>query len=135
MTKSVDRYFEIFDACIAAGGILAEFAGSMVDTIVSGGSLETNAAGVVGRWRVEARQVLHRRRAAGNARLTGNSSEDARALHSALMRYATSAEYGRDKECGTTPTGNNAKLFLILTESRGRIPAVRTLRRRLDNLG
>jgi hypothetical protein len=132
MTQSVDRYFEIYDACVAAGGVLSEFAAAMIDTVVAGGALEANGAGVVGRWRVEARQVL-RRRAAGSARLTGNSSEDARALHSALMRYAASAEYERAKECGIAAGGDTARLFLILTESSGRVPAVRTLRRRLKD--
>jgi hypothetical protein len=132
VTKSVDRYFEIYDACVAAGGVLSELAAAMIDTIVTGGSLETNVAGVCGRWRVEARQVL-RRHTAGDAKLTGNSSGDARVLHSALMRYAASAEYERDKGCGVAPATDNAKLFLILTESRGRVPAVRTLRRRLKN--
>jgi hypothetical protein len=61
MTKSVDRYFEILDACVAAGGVLSESAAGMIDTVVTGGPLETNGAGVVGRWRVEARQVLRLR--------------------------------------------------------------------------
>ncbi|MGY4288078.1 hypothetical protein ACVWXO_007298 [Bradyrhizobium sp. LM2.7] len=131
MTKAVDRYFEIYEACVAAGGVLSEFAAAMVDTVVAGGSLETNGSGVVGRWRVEALQVL-RRRMTGNSNLTGNSSEDARALRSALLRYAASNEYERAKDTGVTPSGENAVLFYILSESRGRVPALRTLRRRLN---
>ncbi|MBR1149070.1 hypothetical protein [Bradyrhizobium sp. JYMT SZCCT0428] len=133
MTKAVDRYFEIYDACIAAGGVLSEFAAAMVDTVVAGGSLETNGAGVVGRWRVEARQVLRRRRTTENAKLSGNCSEDARALRGALLRYAASNEFERAREDGTPPSGDHACLFLILSESRWRVPAVRTLRRRLKD--
>src|SRR6266446_2842716 len=98
MTKSVDRYFEVYDACIAAGGVLSEFAAAMVDTIVTGGPLETNAAGVVGRWRVEANQVLRRRRVA-TANISGNCSDDARRLRESLLQYAGS-EYERDRRSG-----------------------------------
>jgi hypothetical protein len=129
MTKSVDRYFEILDACVAAGGVLSEFAASMIDTIATGGPLETTGAGVVGRWRVEARQVL-RRRAMGDAAPTGNSSQDARALRAALLRYAASEQYQHDKRVGGVPAGENARLFLILCETGGKVPSWETLRKR-----
>jgi hypothetical protein len=46
MTNSVDRYFEIHDACVRSGGVLSEFAAAMIDTIVTGGPLQTNGAAV-----------------------------------------------------------------------------------------
>jgi hypothetical protein len=127
MTQSVDRLFELHDRCIAAG--LPEIAKAIVDTIMNGAPLETNLAGVRGRWRIEAKQVLRRRRAPGNPMATvptGERSAAARKLHDALSKYAASAQYKR----GAVPTPENAALHLILTETNGRVPSVQTLRKK-----
>jgi hypothetical protein len=126
MTAAVARYFQIRDACAAAGGVLTEMARAMDDAIVSGVALE-KAAGCHGRWRVEARQVMRQRLPAGNP-ASGNCSDDARQLRKSLLRYAR-VEYERDKLGGIVPAGPNAALFLILSDAGGRVPSVRTLRR------
>jgi hypothetical protein len=129
MTPAVAKYLDMLDACIAAGGVLEEMARGMVDTITIGGTLQFNAAGVEKRWTIEARREL-RRRAAGSAQaLTGNLSEDARSLHTALSRYA-GGQFERDRHAGGAPVGKNAGLFAILQSTGGRVPTVRTLRRR-----
>jgi hypothetical protein len=129
MTPAVAKYLEMLDAAIAAGGVLSDMARAMIDTITNGGSLQFNATGVTARWRTEARREL-RRRVAGNAQQpTGNHSEDARSLHTALTSYAASG-FDRDKRAGGPPA-KNAALFEILTDTGGKVPAERTLRRRL----
>jgi hypothetical protein len=130
MTQSVDRLFELHDAAVAGGNF--ELARSIIDCIVGGEPLEKTLSGCVGRWRIEARAVL-RRRAAGNSRQSGNHSDDARVLRAALTRYAASAEYARDKRPGGVPAVKNASLFSMLSASKGKVPSVRTLRRRLKN--
>ena len=87
MTPACARYLAIYDAAVAAGGVLAELARAMIDAATIGGSLESNAAGVEGHWRAEFRREL-RLRTPGNAQQpTDNLSEGARMLHSALTRY------------------------------------------------
>jgi len=92
--------------------------------------LETNAAGVVGRWRIEARAVLKRRAAATMAKVaTGERSAAARKLRADLLEYVASAEYARACS-GGVPAAKDANLFGMLLASNGRIPSVETLRKR-----
>jgi hypothetical protein len=128
VTQSVDKLFELHDRCIASG--LPEIAKAIVDTIVNRAPLETNAAGVVGRWRIEARAVLKRRAAATMAKVaTGERSAAARKLRADLLEYVASAEYARACS-GGVPAAKDANLFGMLLASNGRIPSVETLRKR-----
>jgi hypothetical protein len=133
MTKSVDEFFALHSACLRSSDpTLLKLARAMIDTVLTGGSLEWNATGVCGRWRIEGRAVL-RRRAAGNAAMTGNSSSHARSLRADLLRYSVSTEYARDRRPGGVPAAKDANLFAMLSASKGRVPSLRTLRRRLKN--
>ncbi len=126
MTQSVDKFFEHYDRALAAGNF--ELARALIDTIMNGAPLETNLAGVRGRWRIEAKQVLRRRRAAGNEATIapGERSAAARKLHSALKRYSAGGGFERDSLPGAAPAAKNARLHLILTESNGHVPAWET---------
>jgi hypothetical protein len=135
MTPPVAKYFEQLDACIAAGGVLEEMARAMADTVLTGGTLQFNAAGVEKRWRIEARRELRRRAAASVQLPSGKRSEGARELNASLMRYAAGGAYERDKRAGSVPAGKNTDLFAILQGTGGRVPKVRTLRRRLGQIG
>ncbi|MGR4929289.1 hypothetical protein ACIPUD_21190 [Bradyrhizobium sp. CAR08] len=134
-TVALAQWFAIRDAALAAGGVLTDLARAMDDAVVSGIPLE-QAIGCFGRWRVEGRQVLSRRRAlaaapsAKDAR-RGDYSACARGLQARLSEYATS-RYGQDRAAGLAPEGSSAELFSILQEFDGRIPSVRTLRRRFS---
>jgi hypothetical protein len=129
MSEAVAKYFEIRDACAAAGGVLTDMAKAMDDAVGAGVPLE-QAIGCFGRWRVEARQVVARRYADRTA-TQGSCSARARDLRRSLLRYAATA-YERDKVGGETPEGANGLLFRILAASAGRVPATRTLRRRFS---
>ncbi|MCK1603910.1 hypothetical protein IVB02_21335 [Bradyrhizobium sp. 166] len=135
MTAALTKWFAIRDAASAAGGVLSDLARAMDDAVVSGIPVE-QAIGCFGRWRVEGRQILARRRvvaaapAAGDAR-RGDYSACARGLQARLSEYAAS-RYLQDRAAGIAPEGVSAELFRILEESNGRVPALRTLRRRFS---
>jgi hypothetical protein len=135
MTAALDRWFVFRDAAFAAGGVLTDLARAMDDAVVSGIPLE-QAIGCFGRWKVEGRQVLARRRAVAAAPSArdahrGDYSACARGLRARLSEYAASG-YLQDRSVGAAPQGSSAELFLILEEFDGRVPSVRTLRRRFS---
>jgi len=136
MTATVDQYFELHDACLAAGGpVLSKFAAVLIDHALSGSRdvpLEQLATGVVGRWRVEAQQVLKRR---GLAAAKINCSADARVLHEAFTKYANSEDYESDKRNGGASKNENATLFQILQAYGREVRSVRRLRRRKRIVG
>jgi hypothetical protein len=129
VTVAVAKYFQIRDACAAAGGVLTDMAMAMDDAVVTGLPLQ-QLVGCVGRWRVEARQERVRRLAASGCGLTGNCSMRARALHADLVDYAESG-YLRDKLMGNAG-GTASDLYQILSDSKGKVPSIRTLRRRFS---
>jgi hypothetical protein len=133
MTAAIEKFFVIRDACAAAGGPLTELAIAMDDAVVSGMSIEC-AIGLFGRWRIEGRQVLARRRAGAAISTSkprlGDYSACARKLHAQLMDYAA-GDYAPDRAKGTA-NEKNAELFRILEDAHGKIPALRSLRRRFS---